>query len=329
MSSWAPGWMLAQSIPPIVTFSPARPGLDRVTLGPQRVDHLGRPEAQRLQRPAVVPPLRLAIAHQAPVAHLGDLDRLLRHAAVRHVELRDDALLGGRARSEQVDAAADVAQVVGGVVDGVAERSTPRRRRSPATRAVRPHRWSSGPSRAPALSCSRCTLAANRASAASIGSGAGSVAAGRRGSVEVVDGERRVEQPAHVGDDVGAVAEVLRGRPDPRRGSGGEHVRCDALDGLLPHRGQRPQGAERVLEVVLGAVEPTGLAGLRRARTSVRRGRRGRAGAGGGARAGRLPPRGRARHGASGGRPPRRATAPRAAGDRRAARPERRRRARP
>ena len=52
---------------------------------------------------------RLAVADQAAVADLGHLDRLLGHAAVGHVELRDRALLGRRAGAEEVEAAADVA----------------------------------------------------------------------------------------------------------------------------------------------------------------------------------------------------------------------------
>ena len=54
------------------------------------------------------------------------------------------------------------------------------------------------------------------------------------------------EQPTHVGDDVGAVAQVLGGRPHRRGRSRVEHGGVDALDGLLPHRRERPHRAERV-----------------------------------------------------------------------------------
>jgi hypothetical protein len=69
----------------------------------------------------VVAAVGLAITDQPAVAHLGDLHGRLGHAPVARAELGDDALLGRRARAEEVDAAADVAQVVGGVVDGVAQ----------------------------------------------------------------------------------------------------------------------------------------------------------------------------------------------------------------
>ena len=52
-----------------------RARLDRVALGLQRLDHLGRPDAQRLQRAAVVAPVGLPVADQPPVADLGHLHR--------------------------------------------------------------------------------------------------------------------------------------------------------------------------------------------------------------------------------------------------------------
>ena len=113
--------------------------------------------------------------------------------------------------------APDVAEVVasrrGRRGGGSRPRRRPRRRRAPC-----------GPSGGrrdrrgvAALSCRRCVLAANRREPASSASGAGSVPGGTSGEVEVVDREDGVEQPAHVGHDVGAVAQVLDGRPHLRR----------------------------------------------------------------------------------------------------------------
>ena len=154
------------------------------------------------------------------------LDRLLRHAAVGRVELGDRRPLGRGAGAEEVQAAADVHEVVGGVVDGVAEqpggvdgvvadgdRSAPVRGRRSSTRA--------------GLGAAGVrALAASRSSAASIGSGSG---VGRRAGVvdvEVVDGERRVEQAAHVWRRRRRCGSAYsRGRPDLRRRTGLEHAR--------------------------------------------------------------------------------------------------------
>jgi hypothetical protein len=65
---------------------------DRMAFGGELVDHVGRPDAQGLPRPAVVAPHGLAIADDAHDVDLDHVDRPLRHAAVGRVELLDRAV---------------------------------------------------------------------------------------------------------------------------------------------------------------------------------------------------------------------------------------------
>ena len=116
-----PGRIVDQSMPETVTFSPAAPGVHRVPLGAERVDHLERPEAQRLQRLAVMLALGLPVAGDATRADRDSIVRPLRYATVRRAHLHDRAPLGRCAGTEGVQPAADVAQVMRGVVHGVAD----------------------------------------------------------------------------------------------------------------------------------------------------------------------------------------------------------------
>ncbi len=104
-----PGRIVDQSMPAMQTFSPALPGADRMALGTQPVDHLRRPQAQRLPHATVVLPCRLPVAVDPAVAD----DRPRRPAAsARRLPTRTGPRpvprACRRADTEGVEAAADV-----------------------------------------------------------------------------------------------------------------------------------------------------------------------------------------------------------------------------
>ena len=79
-----------------------RARIHRVPFGAQRVDDFAGPQAQRLQRLTVVLAFRLRVTDHAAPVHLDARLWLLGHAAARHVDLHDGALLRRRARAERV-----------------------------------------------------------------------------------------------------------------------------------------------------------------------------------------------------------------------------------
>ena len=86
-------------------------GVQAVSLGSECVDHVLRPEAQRLERSAVVSPLGLPVADEAAAVDRRGPECSLRDAAVGGVDLDDRSPLCRRPRAERVQAACDVPHI--------------------------------------------------------------------------------------------------------------------------------------------------------------------------------------------------------------------------
>ena len=219
-------------------------------------------------------------------------------------------------------------EVVGRVVDGVADDpggvdGLARRRER-----VRPSGVVGTVEAMAALSCRRCVLAANRPSGVErLRRRCPGRRAARRGEVEVVDREERRASSRPMLATTSALW-LRYSTADHTAGAGprGQHVGVDALDRLLPHRRRAPAACRacrtgRTARRRTGTPRRSPRHGHRhivprwpRTGAGVRPGRRGRGRTGAGARGRAGPAPARARSAATAGPPPRPARSPRAAG---------------
>ena len=261
-----PGRIVVQSMPDTVTFSPAAPAYTECPSARERVDHLERPEAQRLQRLAVMLALGLRVADDAaPV----DRDRV---GCGRFGTPPSDVFtcatvprcVGAPAPSA-CSPRPDVAQVMRARRAPRARRSRPRPRSSSPTVTVRVpvvggHASSRAPLQLARRSCRAALIAVPHASAAprARADPARNVEHGLR-----LRSSARCRRKPIARGDVARVRGVLDRRPHGRRGP-----RSRAIAGSMPSvivrqiGARRAQRAEQVVARVLGRVEPAFGAGL-------------------------------------------------------------------
>ena len=211
----------------------------------------------------MVAPRRLPVALDAALADASGGDGQLRDAAARHVELCHGPGRRRRWRTERMEAAPDVHQMVGGVVDRVGQHVGRVERRTRDDSGPRPAGGVDRrrPARQPGgIALQLVDHAVERdIEGRVVGPGLGRI---HTGELEPVDGEDGVQQVAQQEGDVAAVGHVFERRPGGGRGPRAHQRRVDPPQQLAPPRPEHLQRAGEILHGPVPRVEATLLARL-------------------------------------------------------------------